>query len=50
MLAKKAVSKLVKDGLHPKLAHDHFQGPWKVGNTVREGLVYTVRLDRRRVR
>lgn len=38
MLVNEPASHLHKDGLHLKLAHDHFTGPWKVENVVRQGL------------
>lgn len=50
VLVKEADSTLHRDGLHPKLAHDHFTGPWEVINVVREGLSFTVRLHGRQIR
>lgn len=42
-------SRLVKDDLHPNMAHNHFTGPWEVVNNVR-GLMHIFRLGGRRVR
>ena len=50
VLVKESASTLYRDGVHPKLAHDHFTGPWKVVNVVRAGLSFTVRLHGRHVR
>ena len=41
---------LYRDSLHPKLAHDHFTGPWKVINVLLDRLCFTVQLNGRRVR
>eukprot|EP00752_Nemacystus_decipiens_P018499 g16585.t1 len=50
MLVRESASTLHRDGVHPKLAHDHFTGPWVVVNVVRAGLSFTVRLNGRQVR
>lgn len=49
VLVKESASTLYRDGVHPKLAHDHFTGPWQVVNVVREGLSFTVRLHGRQI-
>ena len=50
VLVRESASTLRRDGVHPKLAHDHFTGPWKVINVVTTGLSFTVRLHGRHVR
>lgn len=50
MLVREASNTLHQDSLHPKLAHDHFTGPWKVVNVVRDHLSFTVQLNGRRIR
>ncbi|CAB1113987.1 unnamed protein product [Ectocarpus sp. CCAP 1310/34] len=50
VLVRESASTLHRDGVHPKLAHDHFTGPWVVVNVVRMGLSFTVRLHGRQVR
>ena len=30
VLVKEAESKLVREGMHAKLAHEHWTGPWRV--------------------
>lgn len=50
VLVRESASTLYRDGVHPKLAHDHFTGPWVVVNVVRVGLSFTVRLHGRHVR
>ena len=50
VLVRESASTLHRDGIHPKLAHDHFTGPWVVINVVREGLSFTVRLNGRHLR
>ena len=46
VLVRESSSTLHRDGAHPKLAHDHFTGPWKVVNV----LSFMVRLQGRHVR
>ena len=50
MLVRESTSTLRRDGVHPKLAHDHFTGPWKVVIVVTAGLSFMVRLHGRHVR
>lgn len=37
-----AASTLSREGVHSKLAHEHWTGPWQVVNVVRPGLSYAV--------
>lgn len=39
-----------RDSLHPKLAHDHYAGPWRVINVIRDRLSFTVQTQRTTVR
>lgn len=41
---------LHREGVHPRVAHDHVTGLWQVVNVVREGLNVTLRLIGRQVR
>ena len=50
VLVKEQVNTLHRDSHHPKLAHDHYTGPWKVINVIHERLSFTVQLNGRRVR
>ena len=50
VLVRESASTLHRDGVHPKLAHDHFTGPWNVVNVVRAGLSFTIRLHGRQIR
>jgi len=50
VLVKESASTLHRDGVHPKLAHEHFTGPWEVVNVTQRGLIFTVRLNGRQVR
>ena len=50
VLVRESASTLHRDGVHPKLSHDHFTGPWTVVNVVRAGLSFTVRLNGRHIR
>ncbi|CAB1106551.1 unnamed protein product [Ectocarpus sp. CCAP 1310/34] len=50
VLVRESASTLHRDGTHPKLAHDHFTGPWVVITVVCAGLSFTVRLNERHVR
>lgn len=50
VLVREASNTLHNDGIHPKLARDHFTGPWEVMQIVRPGLSFSVRLNGRRVR
>lgn len=49
-VVKEAASTLHGDGLHPKLAHDHFTWPWEVVNAIRQGLSFTIRPNGRQLR
>eukprot|EP00903_Cladosiphon_okamuranus_P016079 g14843.t1 len=50
VLVREAPVFLYRDSLHPKLAHDHFTGPWKVVNVLQERLCFTVQLNGRHIR
>ena len=50
VLVRESFSTLYHNGIHPKLAHDHFTGPWKVVNVVTAGLSFMVRLQGRHER
>eukprot|EP00903_Cladosiphon_okamuranus_P005335 g5333.t1 len=50
VLVRETPVSLYRDSLHPKLAHDHFTGPWKVVNVLQERLCFTVQLNGRHIR
>ena len=50
VLVRKSVASLQKEGPHPKLAHDHFSGPWQVVEVIRPGLTFAVTLAGRQTR
>ncbi|CAB1114741.1 unnamed protein product [Ectocarpus sp. CCAP 1310/34] len=50
VLVRETPVSLYRDSLHPKLAHEHFTGPWKVVNVLPERLCFTVQMNGRRVR
>ena len=50
VLVKEPAAALHRDSHHPKLAHDHYTGPWTVINIIHERLSFTVQLNGRRVR
>ena len=41
---------LSKEGVHPKLVHEKWTGPWKVASIVTPGLCYRVVLNGRQIR
>eukprot|EP00752_Nemacystus_decipiens_P008157 g7296.t1 len=50
VLVRETPVSLYRDSLHPKLAHEHFTGPWKVVNVLLSRLCFTVQLNGRRIR
>jgi len=50
VLVRETPVSLYRDSLHPKLAHEHFTGPWKVINVLLARLCFTVQLNGRRIR
>eukprot|EP00752_Nemacystus_decipiens_P018520 g16605.t1 len=50
VLVRETPVSLYRDSLHPKLAHEHFTGPWKVVNVLLARLCFTVQLNGRRIR
>ena len=50
MLVKDGDSKLSRDGIHAKLAHKHWTGPWQVRVIEQPGLRYEEILKGRRIR
>ena len=41
---------LHRDGYHPKLAHNHYTGPWKIVDIIRDRMTFAVQLNGRRIR
>ena len=50
VLVKEADSKLAREGIHAKLAHEHWTGPWRVTAIEQPGLSYQATLRGRRIR
>ena len=50
MLVKEACSKMVQEGRHTKLAHEHWTGPWQVTVIEQPGISYQVTMSGRRIR
>jgi len=50
VLVRETPVSLHRDSYHPKLAHEHFTGPWKVINVLLDRLCFTVQLNGRRIR
>eukprot|EP00752_Nemacystus_decipiens_P004057 g3715.t1 len=50
VLVKEPDSTLHRDSHHPKLTNDHYTGPWKVINAIRDRLSFTVQLNGRKIR
>ena len=50
MLVKEADSKMVQEGTHAKLAHEHSMGPWQVTAIEQPGISYQVTMSGRRIR
>jgi len=50
VLVRETPVSIYRDSLHPKLAHEHFTGPWNVVNVVLARLCFTVQLNGRRIR
>ena len=49
-MVKEADSSLTRQGVHPKLSHDHSTAPWRVVGIPRPGASLVVNLDGRRIR
>ena len=50
VLIKEAVSKLGREGIHAKLAHEHWTGPWRITAVEQPGLSYQATMSGRRIR
>ena len=50
VLVKEPATTLNRDNHHPKLAHDHYTGLWKITGVISEGLSFTDQLNGCRVR
>lgn len=50
VLVRETPVSLHRDNLHPKLATEHYTGPWKVINVLLDRLCFTVQLNGRRIR
>jgi len=50
VLVKEAASTLSREGIHSKLAHEHWTGPWRVVRVIHPGLSYAVHLNGRCIR
>ena len=50
VLVKEAASKLGRDGIHAKLAHEHWTGPWRITSVEQPGLSYQATMRGRRIR
>ena len=45
VLVKEPIASLHRDSHHPKLAHDHYTGPWKIVDVIRDRLSFTVQFN-----
>ena len=50
VLVKEAASNLSRAGIHSKLAHEHWMGPWQVVRIIHPGLSCAVHLNGRSIR
>ena len=50
VLIKEAPSKLGRDGIHAKLVHEHWTGPWRIPSIEQPGLRYQATMSGRRIR
>ena len=50
VLVKEAASVMAREGIHNKLAHEHWTGPWEVTEVVLPGLSYIVTMYGRGIR
>lgn len=50
VIVREADSTLSREGIHPKLAHEHWTGPWVVTKVLQPDLSFTVRMNGRKIR
>ena len=50
VLVKEAESVMARKGIHHKLAHENWTGPWEITEVVLPGLSYTVAMNARGIR
>ena len=50
VLIKEAASKLRREGIHAKLSHQHWTGPWRITSIEQPGLSFQATMSGRRIR